>query len=343
MVCPLAFFPCPFGGWGPGGFQPCYRALSGCPAFICYSSWFAKARARPLCAPAPPSEKKALPSSWFWLLRCDSSWSVWLIGRGLPPGLFPVPLRGLGAGGLSALFLGSIWVVQPLSVIHRGLQRFFSEGGAPAMSLPLEPPERRVPKPQGACQPARTPPHVSRKSPQPPAAGAANAAVWRHHPPSRRRCQRCRQRCCAAKVFGCRPSVPPPPTLPPTLLRGQGFWRPSVRPAAAVIALSVNVLAADADAANAAADAAANAATRQSFLAVVRPSCRRSWCAISPPYSAADAAADAAARQSFLASVRPSRRRPWRAISPTDAAANAAADAATRQSFLASVRPSRRC
>ena len=46
----------------------------------------------------------ALPSSWSWLGVCGSSLSVWLVGRGLPPALFPVPC---GAGGLGAFIVVS--------------------------------------------------------------------------------------------------------------------------------------------------------------------------------------------------------------------------------------------
>ena len=46
----------------------------------------------------------ALPSSWSGLGVCDSSWLVWLVGRGLPPALFPVPC---GAGGLGAFIVVS--------------------------------------------------------------------------------------------------------------------------------------------------------------------------------------------------------------------------------------------
>ena len=46
----------------------------------------------------------ALPSSGFGLGVCDFSWFVWLVGRGLPPALFPVPC---GAGGLGAFIVVS--------------------------------------------------------------------------------------------------------------------------------------------------------------------------------------------------------------------------------------------
>ena len=101
--------PSPFSralrGWGAGGFHRCLGKAFGFFIVLLIIIVVCKKKALP-CPLRPRLSflRFALPSSWSGLGVCDFSWLVWLVGRGLPPALFPVPC---GAGGLGAFIVVS--------------------------------------------------------------------------------------------------------------------------------------------------------------------------------------------------------------------------------------------
>ena len=92
-------------GWGAQGFGRGLGKAFGSFIVLLIIIVVCKKKAPP-CSLRPRLSflRFALPSSWSGLGVCDSSWLVWLVGRGLPPALFPVPC---GAGGLGAFIVVS--------------------------------------------------------------------------------------------------------------------------------------------------------------------------------------------------------------------------------------------
>ena len=98
-------------GWGAQGFHRGLGKALGILGVVLLFVVVCKKRAVP-CSLRPRLSflRFALPSSWSGLGVCGSSWLVWLVGRGLPPALFPVPCGAGGQGAfivVSARLLGS--------------------------------------------------------------------------------------------------------------------------------------------------------------------------------------------------------------------------------------------